>query len=158
MARPPSSTLLARFRRAQATTTRAVSTLFAIAWLGLALQPCAAMGQDEAAEHGGHAGHAGHGGHSGDDGHASHDCPHCPSSGEGAGHAGTALACDAVGLPGVPSKATDTPQPELFPAIVGAAERDTFAAAAVTNRRLTEPPRQHPPSASLQRRYCSYLK
>ena len=158
MARASSRSLLAVFRRAQVPTARAVTALFAVAWLGLAIQPCAAMSQGQAVEQGSHSGHAGHGGHAGDDGRTSQGCPHCPSSTDGAGHPGTALACDAIGLPAMPSKNVDTPQPDLFVAIVGTAGSHPVVAPASVNRRLTEPPRRHPPSTSLRQRYCSYLK
>ena len=144
--------MLAAFRRVQAPVARVVTALFAITWLGLAIQPCTAMDQDPTAGPSGHADH----GSDGSDG--SHHCPHCPPSGEGAGHAGTALACDAVGLPAVPSKDVDTPQPDLALSIASIDHRQAFAATAPLIHRLTRPPDWRPPTASLQQRYCSYLK
>lgn len=144
-------TFLGRLRRRQPVAARWMTALFAVAWLGLALQPCGAM-----ASHA-DAGMASHGSASGE---AEHDCPHCPPPAEPGVDlpCGNALSCEAIGAPAMPSKAVDLPPADLV--VLMTAPHPAIPVAAPDPAPL-RPPRlaqRRTPSASLQQRYCSYLK
>jgi len=148
--------LLAGFRRRQAPVARAIVVLFAASWLGLAMQPCVAGHLGDRVHDAGVAGH--HGAPAPDAG-AGHDCPHCPpkaTEGHDCG-TGVALECDAIGVPVLPSKDSDSFSwlPDLLPA--GEGIRIDLDA----GRPGTVGPRQapwRPPDRPLQQRFCTYLK
>lgn len=138
-------------RRRQVTTARAITALFALAWLGLAVQPCTAMTVEPAAEHSGMAGH-----HAAGDG--GHDCPHCPPSSDAADDCGAALGCDAVGVPALPGKGLDLPGPDLSAVLPSdAIPRPLAGRWGVPTPAFDRSCRRSPP-VSLQRVYCTYLK
>jgi len=144
-------TFLGRLRHRQPVAARGLTALFAFAWLGLALQPCSAM------ESHGDAGMASHGAAAGE---AAHDCPHCPPPTEPGDDlpCGNALACDAVGVPAAPSKAAVV-QPADFVVLMSLPVAGTTGA--VPRPVPLRPPRlaqRRTCSASLQQRYCSFLK
>lgn len=161
-------TLLARIRSRHVPLARALVALFAVGWLALALQPCHAMGQAEPAHpahgHGGSgAGHADHAHGSSGGGKpmpAGGDtpCPHCPSDSPDDCGLGTAIDCEAIGVPAVSAQKAGVP---AF---------DTFAWHVAPLLSVVEPGNVplrsgwpgssgiRPPSASLQQRYCTYLK
>jgi hypothetical protein len=143
-------TFLARLRRRQPVAARWVTALFAVAWLGLALQPCGAM-----ASHG-DAGMASHGSATGE---ATHDCPHCPPPppAEGDPPCGNALSCDAVGALALPSKAVDAKSADVvLPAPVPHLATGIFPYAVPL--RPPCPALRWTPSSSPQQRFCSFLK
>lgn len=144
-------TFLGRLRRRQPVAARWMTALFAFAWLGLALQPCSAM------ESHGDTGMASHGSAAGE---AAHDCPHCPPPAEPAADlpCGNALSCDAVGAPAMPAKVADL-QPADLVLLMSLPVAGVPAAA--PGPAPLRPPRlaqRRTPSASLQQRYCSFLK
>jgi hypothetical protein len=143
-------TFLGRLRRRQSVAARWLTAAFAVAWLGLALQPCAAMESHDAgtASHGSAAGQAGH------------DCPHCPPPADPEGDlpCGNALSCDAVGAPAVASKAAEVPAPDLAHLMP---LPDVLATTAAPAPGPLRPPRleqRRTPASSLQQRFCSFLK
>ena len=144
-------TLLGRLRHRQPVAARWLTALFAVAWLGLALQPCSAMGSH------GDAGMASHGAAAGE---ALHDCPHCPPPAEPGTDlpCGNVLSCDAVGAPAVPSKAADVPPADLVFLMPLPDARTTTAVPGPGPLRPTCAAQRRTPSASLQQRYCSFLK
>jgi len=144
-------TFLGRLRRRQPEAARWLTALFAFAWLGLALQPCSAMASHS------DAGMASHGSAAGE---AAHDCPHCPPPVEPGTDlpCGSALSCDAVGAPAMPSKDGD-----MQPADLGILMSLPVAGvpAAAPGPGPLRPPglvQRRTPSSSLQQRYCSFLK
>ena len=144
-------TFLGRLRRRQPVAARWMTALFACAWLGLALQPCSAM-----ASHG----HAGDGPQVPIAGEAAHDCPHCPPPAEPGTDlpCGNALSCDAVGAPAMPAKAADLQPADLVHLM---SLPDAGVPSAAPGPAPMRPPRldqRRTPSASLQQRYCSFLK
>ncbi len=143
-------TFLGRFRRRQTVATRWVTALFAVAWIGLAIQPCSAMQSH---------GDAGTSQHAGATGEAAHDCPHCPppAAPQNDPPCGSTLSCDAVGPPALPSKATDA-QPADFPLLVSLLD---LAPGVGPGPVPVRPPRltqRWTPSSSPQQRFCSFLK
>jgi hypothetical protein len=146
--------LLAKLRSRHQPLARAVVALFAIGWLGLALQPCQAMYVGESG-HGSH--HEGMGHHSTPE--QSHpSCPHCPSEGPDACETGVALDCETVGVPALPAKPVDVPAPDVFAWLVPAAMPAAGCAVCEAPPDRPDPGRDHAPSSSLQQRYCTYLK
>ena len=144
-------TVLGRLRRRQPVAVRWLTALFAFSWLGLALQPCSAM------ESHGDGGMASHGAAAGE---TTHDCPHCPPPADPRDDlpCGNALSCDAVGAPAMPSKVSDAQPADL---VILMSLPDAQASAAVPGPCPLRPPRyaeRWTPSASLQQRYCSFLK
>lgn len=146
--------MLASIRRRQLPVARALVAIFAAGWLALAMQPCAAMAQDP----GGHD--SGMAGHHEDHGGTGHQCPHCPpapADDEGCG-TGTALYCESAGIPGPVAKSVDQPRLESWVPIdlpagpllaPGPKQSGAPSLAAIPWR---------PPSASIQQRFCSFLK
>ena len=144
-------TLLGRLRRRQPVAARWLTAAFAVAWLGLALQPCSAMGSHA------EAGMASHGSGAGE---AGHDCPHCPPPADSDGDlpCGNALSCDAVGAPAVASKAVEVPAPDLAHAMT---VPDVPGSTVAPDPGPLPPSRLAPrrtQTSSLQQRYCSFLK
>lgn len=149
--------LLHSLRRWRASLGRVTVGLFAVSWLGLAVQPCMAGTGPMDAHAGMHAHHAG-------DAPAepvTHDCPHCPPS--PSGHhdcaSGTALECDAVGVPALPAKDTQPAQPAdigLGPLLTTYWADLARPPPVVATFSPVDSP--HAPRATLQQRYCSYLK
>jgi hypothetical protein len=144
--------LLARIRRRRGSMcARTLVALFAISWMGLAVQPCVAgAGHDPpgAASHEMPAA-------DGDQG-----CPHCPpapAEGDDCG-TGSALDCDGVDVPAPPVKGTDLPQWDVWAVMDLPAPPDLPPSA----NRLAAPTLAsavwRPPSASIQQRFCTFLK
>jgi hypothetical protein len=125
--------------------------LFVTGWLGFAIQPCVAM------DHSMDGAHAVHGNAAGD---ANQHCPHCPPvPGQDAGcDQGAALACGGADAPVLPAKDLKAPQPDLLalPCVIAVSHFHDAVAAAAAGPPDARP--GHPPSASLQQRYCSFLK
>jgi hypothetical protein len=144
-------TFLGRLRRRQPVAARWLTALFAVAWLGLAVQPCSAMDSPD---------HAGDGSHMPATGDAAHDCPHCPSPAEPGTDlpCGNALSCDAVGAPAVPSKAADVQPVDLV--ILMSLPVAAVPASAPGPGPLRPPclVQRRTPTSTLQQRYCSFLK
>ncbi len=150
-------------RRRRGSLGRALVAAFAATWLGLAVQPC--MAHDAASEPtpSGDARHQGHDHHAGGDmpaGDMSQHCPHCPP-GPTDGHdcaTGTALECDAVGAPGLPTQHHDQLEPAKL--LVGMAPVLIIAPLVALEGSQPASPvdSPHPPGATLQQRFCTYLK
>lgn len=143
--------LLARMRRSQGTRARALVALFAISWMGLAVQPCVAgAGHD----------HAGAAGHEMPAAHGDPGCPHCPPAPADDEECGTgsALSCDGVDVPAPPAKAADVPQWDAGAAI----DLPSVAPLSFSSNRVEAPKAGsavwRPPSASVQQRFCTFLK
>ena len=144
-------TFLGRLRRRQPVAARWLTAAFAVAWLGLALQPCSAMAS---------AGDAGMASHGSAAGEATHDCPHCPPPADAQEDVpcGNALSCDAVGAPAVASKAAEIPAPDLAQVMP---VPEVLGTTVASNPGPLRPPRlaeRRTPASSLQQRYCSFLK
>jgi hypothetical protein len=145
--------LLADMRRSQLPLARALVALFAIGWLGLAAQPCAAM--VHASDHESVAMDA----HHESQGSAGHQCPHCPPTPtkDDCG-TGTALSCGDAGIPGPAAKPLEQTRLDAWvvmefsaaPAVAPALNQPGWPAA--------QPALLRPPSASIQQRFCSFLK
>lgn len=146
--------LLAKLRSRLLPLARVFVALFAVGWLGLALQPCEAMGTGEAGP-GSH--HEGMGHHSTPE-HSDPPCPHCPSDGLDACDTGVALDCETVGVPALPGKQADMPAPDAFAWLVPAAVPALEFAVYEAPPDRPDPVRDRSPSSSLQQRYCTYLK
>jgi hypothetical protein len=146
--------LLAKLRSRHQPLARALVALFAVGWLGLALQPCQAMGPGEA----GHDSHHDGMGHHPAPEHSKPPCPHCPSEGPDACDTGVALDCETVGVPALPAKQADLPAPDVFAWLVPAAMPAAGFATCDGPPDRPDPGRDHKPSSSLQQRYCTYLK
>jgi len=146
--------LLAKLRSRHQPLARALVALFAVGWLGLALQPCQAMGLGDTG-HGSH--HDGMGHHSAPE-HSNPPCPHCPSDGPDACDTGVALDCETVGVPALPAKQFDVPAPDVFAWLVPVALPVAGFAVCDAPPDRPDPGRDHKPSSSLQQRYCTYLK
>jgi hypothetical protein len=146
--------LLAKLRSRHQPLARALVALFAVGWLGLALQPCEAMDLGEAG-HGSHHGGMGH--HSAPE-QSDPPCPHCPSGGPDACDTGVALDCETVGVPALPAKQVDLPAPDTFAWLVPAAMPPVASAGCAAPPDWPDPGRERAPSSSLQQRYCTYLK
>lgn len=146
--------LLARIRGRQQPFAKALVALFALGWLGLAMQPCHAALQAGAQS----AAHHHEGGHHAQPADGGSPCPHCPAGDTDGCGTGTALECETVGVPAIPSKQADPPSPDgecwLLPS--PPAPRWQAGPAAVPDS--DETGRQWPPGRSLQQRYCTYLK
>jgi len=143
--------LLARMRRSQGTCGRALVALFAISWMGLAVQPCVAgVGND----------HAGAAGHQMPAAHGDPGCPHCPPPPAEDDPCGTpsALNCDGVDVPAPPAKAADAPHWDACAAI----DLPSVASLSSGSNRVRAPGAApavwRPPSASIQQRFCTFLK
>lgn len=150
--------LLAKLRSRHQPLARAVVALFAIGWLGLALQPCEAMDAGQAGDGSHHEGH-----HDGMEHHSTPEnsdppCPHCPSDGPDACDTGVALDCETVGVPALPAKQVDLPAPDMFAWLVPAAMPMAGFAVGEAPQDRPDPGRDKTPSISLQQRYCTYLK
>ena len=146
--------LLSRMRRSQFPVTRVLVALFATSWLGVAIQPCAAMSHDSMDAHPGTAGH-----HTVGDVPA-HHCPHCPPAPDGneaCDEAGS-LSCDGLETPVLPCKDLKTAQPDL-PVLTGFLKIQDFSSGALAVPVLqADPGPWRPPTASPQQRFCSFLK
>jgi len=133
---------------------RALVALFAVGWLGLAVQPCAAMAQGPGHHDAGTATH--HDGHGG----AGHECPHCPptpADDDGCG-TGTALNCESAGIPGPMAKPVEQPRFDTW-AFMDLPVPTLLARSAQRPGTPTcAPAIWRPPSASIQQRFCSFLK
>ncbi len=151
--------LIQALRRRQTPIARAVIVLFAVSWLGLAVQPCVAGAAGSEAPHSGH--HAGtkHTPPSAPESAAGHDCPHCPPEPAGGHDCGTgvALECDAVGALVLPGK--DAGVQAWFPTSLGAAPTYPFEWSVGSQlARPADDGAWRPPDRPLHQRFCSYLK
>jgi hypothetical protein len=146
--------LLAKMRSRHQPLARALVALFAVGWLGLALQPCEAMDLGDA----GHGSHHDGMGHDSTPEHSDPPCPHCPSGGADACDTGVALDCETVGVPALPAKQVDVPPPDAFAWLVPVAVPVAGFALCDAPPERPDPGRDHVPSSSLQQRYCTYLK
>lgn len=146
--------LLAKLRSRHQPLARALVALFAVGWLGLALQPCQAMGPGEAGHGGRHDGTEHHPAPE----HSKPPCPHCPSEGRDACDTGVALDCETVGVPALPAKQADVPAPDVFAWLVPAVMPAAGLAVRDGPPNRPDPGRDHKPSSSLQQRFCTYLK
>jgi hypothetical protein len=134
--------------------TRSLVALFAISWLGLAVQPCAAMAQGAGHQDGRMAAH--HDGHGG----AGHECPHCPPASaddDGCG-TGTALNCESAGIPGPAAQTFEPPRFDTWAVMDLPAPRLPALSAIQPGAATSAPDIWRPPSASIQQRFCSFLK
>lgn len=142
-------TLIGTFRRISKPLTRAVVVLFALAWLGLAAQPCMAVGAHD----------------SGTpvpqmplgDGHG---CPHCPPPASDSRDCADAVAldCVATGEPALMSrgvKAQDQSPDIALPTVLPPAANAGSSLKAPT---VPRGPGGHVAPRSVQQRYCTYLK
>lgn len=146
--------LLARIRSHQQPLANALVVLFALGWLGLALQPCQAAVQADVAP-------AAH--HHGDGHHATPaddepPCPHCPAGDTDGCGTGTALECETVGVPAVPSKQVDPPSPDGEHWLLPSPPVPVWNTRPVAVPDSDDAGRQRPPDRSLQQRYCTYLE
>ena len=125
--------------------------MFVTGWLGFAIQPCVAMDHSTDGADAGHLAPAG-------DMHQR--CPHCPPvPDQDAGcDQGAALACGAVDAPVLPSKDLSTAQPDL----VLLSGFVAFQLPSIENNaaraRQPDTARWRPPAATLQQRFCTFLK
>ncbi len=152
MRHPQPAPLVSRLRRAQP-VARALLSLFALAWLALAMQPCVATAAQ--ADAAGHSQHAGCGG--APEPAPAGDCPHCPPGSHG-GNCGTALDCGSVGATLTAGKSADAPRADLIawvdlPAFYAAIPPDAGPAPALERRLATSAP----PRALLET-YCTHLE
>jgi hypothetical protein len=137
--------LLAALRHHQNRAARLAAAVFACGWLGFAVAPCQAMGaMTEEAPHRGSM--------------PMDDCGHCPPATDTAPDCADAapVNCFSSAPPAIELRQTEQPKPV---AILPAAPADASALAPVP--RPPRSPHAHPgpiPHASLQQRYCSYLK
>ncbi|HEU0224556.1 MAG TPA: hypothetical protein VFR29_03910 [Steroidobacteraceae bacterium] len=137
--------LLAALRHCQSRAARMAAAVFAVGWLGFAVAPCQAMNPmpDEAPHHGTIP---------------MDDCGHCPPATDTAPDCADAepVDCFAAAQPAIELRQAGPPKPvAVLPAIM-----DTCAVPAPAARPPAAP-RTHAaplPHASLQQRYCSYLK
>jgi len=154
-------TLLAKIRSRHLPLARALVALFAVGWLGLALQPCQAM----APAGSGHAGHDdgpdGHHGtleHHSTPAHCETPCPHCPADGPEGCDGGVALDCEAVGVPAPPAKQVPAPALDAWVWHAPAVLPTVPVASRAARPDWPDPGRGRAPAVSLQKRYCTYLK
>jgi hypothetical protein len=147
--------LLAGLRRSQVPLARTLVALFAISWLGLAVQPCAAMGHGHGQQDSGQAAH-----HD-SQGVAGHDCPHCPpapADDQDDCSTGIALDCTIAGIPVPSTQAVEQPRFDTWAII----DLPDFPALTLRPSELDSPTCEHavwrPPSASIQQRFCTFLK
>lgn len=146
--------LFASLRRSQVPMARALVAFFAVGWLGLAVQPCAAMAHAPGQQDTGMAAH--HDGH----GAAGHDCPHCPpapADDEGCG-TGTALNCEDAGIAGPSAKPAEQPRFDTWAVMDLPAPPVPSLSAIRLDGPASPPVIWRPPSASIQQRFCSFLK
>ena len=141
--------LLARIRRSQARFARVAGALFAVSWLALAWAPCQAAPVTPADPGPGHVAAMHHGQAS------EHNCPHCPAPvPDDCGNATTAH-CVTLQKPALEQRDAKV----TLVAMPGVAWRPVVpVAVAVASgwpAALAVPP---PCSASLQQRFCTYLK
>lgn len=137
--------LLANLREHQSRAARVAAAVFAFAWLGFAVAPCQAMmpATDQAPHHGSMP---------------MNDCPHCPPAVDTTPDCATAVPADCLGAvqPMMELRQADEVKPA---AVIPVAAFDSAHLAAVP--RTPRPPGSLAapvPRASLQQRYCSYLK
>lgn len=136
---------LAALRQHQNRAARLAAAVFACGWLGFAVAPCQAMGAlaEQAPHHGSTP---------------MEDCGHCPPVTDTVPDCvdGAAVDCLSSAQPAIELRQIEQPKPV---AILPAAPADTSALAPAPR-----PPRsphacaEPLPHASLQQRYCSYLK
>ena len=143
--------LLAKLRSRHLPLARALVALFAIGWLGLALQPCQAMGTDE----NGHAGHQDGMEHSSMPAGCDTPSPYCPSDRPDVCEAKVALDCETIGVPSTKADASTldakywhAPATYTMPDIAFPQSTPDWP----------DPSRHRAPSSSFQQRYCTYLK
>jgi hypothetical protein len=143
--------LLARMRRSQGTRARALVALFAISWMGLAVQPCVAGADHD---------HAGAAGHEMPAAHGDPGCPHCPPAPADDDECGTgsALSCDGVDVPAPPNKAGDVPQWDACAAIDLPSVASLPCSSNSVEALRAGSAAWRPPSASVQQRFCIFLK
>lgn len=136
--------LLAALRHHQSRAARLAAAVFAFGWLGFAVAPCQAMSAmpDEAPHHGSMP---------------MDDCGHCPPVDSVPDCADVAAAdCVSSAQPAIELRQLEQPKPvAILPAVVDAC--------AVLAPVVRPPGAAHSraaplPHASLQQRYCSYLK
>ena len=149
--------LLQALRHRQVRIARAITVLFAVSWLGLAMQPCVAgvAGPETRASHHGVMGHE----PAPEPPVAAHDCPHCPPE-PGAGHdcgTGVALECDAIGIPVLPAKDPDD-SAWLHPVLGPGPSYEVDWPASAHRGWSAGPETWRPPDRPLQQRFCTYLK
>lgn len=137
--------LLAALRHYQSRAARLAAAAFAFGWLGFAVAPCQAMNvmPDEAPHHGSMP---------------MDDCGHCPPESSKLPDCADAAPADCLSStqPAIELRQLEQPKPvAILPAVV-----DVCAAAAPTARPPSAPRARAAPlaHASLQQRYCSYLK
>jgi len=137
--------LLARLRHDQSGAARLAAAAFAVGWLGLAVAPCQAMNATpEQAPH--------HGTMPMD------DCSHCPPETGNAPDCADAAPADCLSSaqPAIELRQAEQPKPV---AILPALPTDASSLALSPRPPRSADSRAAPlPHASLQQRYCSYLK
>jgi hypothetical protein len=137
--------LLARLRHHQSRAARLAAAVFAVGWLGFAVAPCQAMNATpEQAPH--------HGTMPMD------DCGHCPPETGNVPDCADAAPADCLSSaqPAIELRQVEQPKPvAILPTV-----DDVCAMPAPATRPPAAPPRRAAPlpRASLQQRYCSYLK
>jgi hypothetical protein len=137
--------LIAALRRHQSRAARLAAAVFAIGWLGFAVAPCQAgdLVPHEAPHHGSMP---------------MNDCGHCPPATDTAPDCADAAPADCLSAaqPAIELRQVGQPQPlAIVPAVID------FSAAEAPPTRPPCPADGHAapsPRASLQQRYCSYLK
>jgi hypothetical protein len=138
--------LLAALRHYHSRGMRRAAVVFAIGWLGFAVAPCQAMGIESPSD----APH--HGSMPAD------DCGHClPSANEASGCASAAAAdCLPAVTPLIDVRETDHPKPVAMPAPIAAELSGAGPVRALRGSRRA--PTLPLPHASVQQRYCTFLK
>jgi hypothetical protein len=137
--------LLARLRSHQSRAARLAAVVFAVGWLGFAVAPCQAMNAtpDEAPHHGSMP---------------MDDCGHCPPATETTPDCAEAAPTDCLSPAQPAVELRQIEQPKLvavLPAVVDACAEPAPATRPPAGPRTRAAPL---PQASLQQRYCSYLK
>jgi hypothetical protein len=137
--------LLAALRYYHSRGIRRAAVVFVVGWLGFAAAPCQAMDIEfptEAPHH---------------DSMPADECGHCPPAGDKAANCANAAAADCLAAtsPLIDIRELDHPKPVGMPAPIRAA----FASGPVRPRHRLQNAAASPlPHASIQQRYCSYLK
>ncbi|MBX3702594.1 MAG: hypothetical protein KF822_02340 [Steroidobacteraceae bacterium] len=136
--------LLAALRYHQSRAARLAAAAFAFGWLGFAVAPCQAMmpAPDEAPQHGSMP---------------MDDCGHCPPAESVPDCADVAAAdCVSSAQPAIELRKLELPKPvAVLPSVVDGRAVPAPAARPPDHPRARAAPLPH---ATLQQRYCSYLK
>lgn len=137
--------LLAALRHLPSRAARLAAAVFAFGWLGFAVAPCQAMGAmpDEAPHHGSMP---------------MDDCGHCPPATSGMPDCADAAPVDCLSSaqPAIELRQIEQPKPAaILPAVADACAVLAPAVRPPGAARSRAAPLPH---ASLQQRYCSYLK